>query len=76
MRTTIDAAGRVVIPKALRDKVGLVAGEVDLSVEGAVVRLQPIAGEGIVAKRGRMVIPDGPPVSNSDVQRLRRDDQR
>ena len=27
MRTTIDNGGRVVIPKALRDRVGLVAGE-------------------------------------------------
>jgi AbrB family looped-hinge helix DNA binding protein len=27
MRTTMDSAGRLVIPKALRDRVGLVAGE-------------------------------------------------
>jgi AbrB family looped-hinge helix DNA binding protein len=27
MRTTIDSAGRVVIPKSLRDALGLVAGE-------------------------------------------------
>ncbi|MPV38684.1 AbrB/MazE/SpoVT family DNA-binding domain-containing protein [Georgenia subflava] len=28
MRTTIDAAGRIVVPKALRDAMGLTAGRV------------------------------------------------
>lgn len=33
MRTTIDAAGRVVVPKAVRDDLGLTAGtELELSV--------------------------------------------
>jgi AbrB family looped-hinge helix DNA binding protein len=27
MRTTIDAAGRVVVPKVIRDRLGLVGGE-------------------------------------------------
>lgn len=38
MRTTIDAAGRVVIPKALRDAVGLAPGtELDIdAVDGRV----------------------------------------
>ena len=27
MRTTIDSAGRIVVPKALRDELGLTAGE-------------------------------------------------
>jgi AbrB family looped-hinge helix DNA binding protein len=35
MRTTIDEAGRLVIPKALRDVVGLRLGEVEVRVDGA-----------------------------------------
>jgi AbrB family looped-hinge helix DNA binding protein len=27
MRTTIDGAGRIVVPKALRDELGLIAGQ-------------------------------------------------
>jgi hypothetical protein len=32
MRTTVDKAGRLVIPKPLRDQLGLGPGEVDTSV--------------------------------------------
>ena len=39
MRTTIDKAGRIVVPKSLRDQVGLTAGEVEISVEGAAIRI-------------------------------------
>lgn len=47
MRTTIDAAGRVVVPKALRDAMGLTAGrEIDLAlVDGRIeIDLAPIDG--------------------------------
>ncbi len=43
MQTTIDAAGRVVVPKALRDALGLTAGTtVDISLYGG--GLQVVAG--------------------------------
>ena len=42
MRTTIDRAGRVVIPKALRTALGLNGGdEVELSLEGERLALAP-----------------------------------
>jgi len=47
MRTTIDAAGRVVVPKSLRDAMGLTAGrEIDLVfVDGRIeIELAPVEG--------------------------------
>ncbi len=42
MRTTIDALGRIVVPKPLRDELGLTAGStVDISRYGAGLQLVP-----------------------------------
>ncbi len=76
-RTTIDAAGRVVIPRALRDRVGLVPGEVDLEIDGAGIRLEPVATDLVIEKGGRLVIPaSGQPIDDDAVQRLRHADER
>jgi AbrB family looped-hinge helix DNA binding protein len=61
MRATIDAAGRVVVPKPLRDSLGLHAGSVvDISRYGAGLQLVP---EGRTA---RLVEKDGVLVARSD----------
>lgn len=42
MRTTIDAAGRVVVPKPLRDQLGLSSGqELELSVRDGRLEMEP-----------------------------------
>lgn len=42
MRTTIDGAGRVVIPKAVRDEAGLEAGaEVDVEFRDGRIEIEP-----------------------------------
>lgn len=77
MRTTIDKAGRVVVPKRLRDAVGLVPGEVEVTQDGAGLRIEPAAGDGFVRKQGRLVIPRSGAVIDDDVVRQLRDaDQR
>lgn len=77
MRTTIDKAGRLVIPKQLRDHVGLRPGEVEITVEGAGLRVQPLAEESLDERDGRLVIPpSGAQVDDELVQALRDAGQR
>ncbi|WP_156166322.1 AbrB/MazE/SpoVT family DNA-binding domain-containing protein [Mycobacterium haemophilum] len=43
MRATIDKAGRLVIPKPLRDHLGLQPGEVEVTADGAGLRMEPLS---------------------------------
>jgi AbrB family looped-hinge helix DNA binding protein len=78
MRTTIDKAGRLVIPLALREQVGLTAGiEVEVVVDGAAVRVEPVGTEGLAEEGGLLVIPAGGiPLDDDTVHTLRHADQR
>jgi AbrB family looped-hinge helix DNA binding protein len=77
MRTTIDKAGRLVIPKALRDRLGLQPGEVEVSADGSALRVEPVSGDYLVERNGRLVIPSsGSPLTNDVVRELRDADQR
>jgi AbrB family looped-hinge helix DNA binding protein len=77
MRTTIDKAGRLVVPKPLRDQIGLGPGEVELSADGASLRVEPVAGDELVEQEGLLVIPaSGARMSEETVRRLRDADQR
>ena len=77
MRTTIDKAGRLVIPKALRDRAGIVAGEVEISLDGAVIRIEGVAADDLVEDSGLLLLPAGGPELDADaVRELRLADQR
>jgi AbrB family looped-hinge helix DNA binding protein len=77
MRATIDQAGRLVIPKALRDIVGLVPGEVEVSADGAGLRIEPLADDVLENEDGLLVIPwRDVSVSDELVRTLRNADQR
>ena len=57
MKTTIDRAGRVVIPASIRDRAGLVAGaEIEVTLEDAGVRLQRVAAGPRLVKVGRRLV--------------------
>jgi len=73
MRTTIDKAGRLVIPKRLRDDVGLRPGEVDVFAEGTGLRVEPIAGESLTEREERLVIPASGALIDDDLVRSLRD---
>ena len=54
MRTTIDKAGRVVIPAAIRERAGLGPGaEVEITEEEIGIRLQRVAAGPRLVKIGR-----------------------
>jgi AbrB family looped-hinge helix DNA binding protein len=72
MKTTIDRAGRLVIPRSIREQIGLVGGgEVELEVDGAAVRIQAASGHDLKQEEGFLVIPaTGTPLTADDVRVL------
>ena len=77
MRSTIDKAGRLVVPKILRDRIGLSAGAVELIADGTGIRIEPVAGEGRAEEGGRLVIPaSGVSLDDELVRALRDADRR
>jgi AbrB family looped-hinge helix DNA binding protein len=72
MRVTIDKAGRLVIPRSLRDRIGLAGGgEVELELDGAAVRIEPISGSDLRVDAGRLVIPaSGASITKAAVREL------
>jgi bifunctional DNA-binding transcriptional regulator/antitoxin component of YhaV-PrlF toxin-antitoxin module len=77
MQSTIDKAGRVIIPAAIRARLGLVPGPVNSTSEGADVRIAAIAPNKLTQRGGRTVIAaDGPVLNADDIRELRLADQR
>lgn len=63
METTIDSVGRIVLPKHLRDSLGLLPGTtVDISAYGAGLQVLP------AGRTARIVEVDGAIVAESDTQ--------
>ena len=57
MRTTIDKAGRVVIPATIRERAGLVAGTtLEITLDDLGVRLTPVAPGPRLVKVGRRLV--------------------
>lgn len=69
METTIDAAGRVVVPKQLRDALGLVPGStIDISPYGAGLQITPGGRTARLERRGdRLVGVSDRRVTDADV---------
>lgn len=73
MRATIDRAGRVVIPKQMRERLGLRPGPVEVRADGAGIRVEPIATESLEERAGRLVIPASGTVLDDETVRSLRD---
>ncbi len=73
MKSRIDKAGRLVLPKPVRDELGLVAGqEIDVRVEDGRAVLEPAVVTWHVERRGRLsvLVPDGPVPQLTDAEVL------
>ncbi len=73
MKTTIDRAGRVVIPKAIRDRAGLQPGsELDIRLDNGVVEITPPAPKGRLVEEGGFLVweaaPGTPSIQPGDVR--------
>jgi len=57
MRTTIDKAGRVVIPAAVRDRAGLTPGtELEITLDDTGIRIERVAPGPRLVKVGRRLV--------------------
>lgn len=74
MKSTIDAAGRIVVPKVLRDRLGLASGRsVDIREREGRLEIEPVPTPMslIKSKRGgRVAVPSGklPPLTDDIVR--------
>ena len=65
------------VPKSLRDQLGLTAGEVEISVDGAAIRIESVAADELVESDGLLLLPGGgPELDQHAVRELRLADQR
>jgi AbrB family looped-hinge helix DNA binding protein len=63
MKTAIDSAGRIVIPKAIRTRLGLEAGKaVEIRERDGVLEIEPVATVMALEERrgGLVAVPDEP----------------
>ena len=69
MEATIDAAGRIVLPKQLRDRMGLIPGStVDVSLYGDGIHIAPTGRTArLVEEGGQLVAVSETPVTDDDV---------
>lgn len=57
MRSTIDMAGRIVVPKAMRERLGLVGGRaVDIRERDGRLEIEPVPVEMKLVRRGRGLV--------------------
>lgn len=69
----IDAFGRVLIPKKLRESLGVRPGErVEVQLDAGVLHLRPAARPVTTTRhQGRLILQGGPPITGDPVTDLR-----
>lgn len=76
MRTTIDAAGRIVIPKQLRQAAALEPGqELEITERDGRIEIEPVPAAMVLVERAGFLAAevadgDGPPLTTEEVRDL------
>jgi AbrB family looped-hinge helix DNA binding protein len=78
IQTTIDSAGRLVLPKVVRDQAGILPGMVlRVTVQEGRIEIEPLPREVRIVQKGplRVAVPaeDGPALSGATVERALRE---
>jgi AbrB family looped-hinge helix DNA binding protein len=78
IQTTIDSAGRLLLPKTVRDEAGVLPGmALRVSVQNGRIELEPVAREVRIVQKGplRIAVPveEGPSLTEETVERVRRE---
>lgn len=76
-QTTIDSAGRLVLPKAVTDEAGILPGmTLQITVQEGKVEIEPLPHEINIVQRGPLWIAvpveEGPPLSEATVEQVLR----
>lgn len=67
----------MVVPKSLREQAGITAGEVEIFLDGAAIRIESVAADELVEEDGLLLLPGGGLELDADALReLRLADQR
>lgn len=73
MKTTIDGAGRMVIPKPIREMAGLKAGaSVEVRYQDGRIEIEPAVARVELVKKGRFLVaraPGAPTLTHEEVNR-------
>lgn len=73
MKTAIDAAGRVIVPKALRDELGLAPGrELEIRARDGVLVIEPVPTPVTLVRRGKRLVAK----PKTDLPKLTQDEVR
>jgi AbrB family looped-hinge helix DNA binding protein len=78
IQTTIDSAGRLVLPKTVRDEAGILPGmTLRVTVQDGRVEIEPVPREVRIVQKGplRIAVPveEGPSLTEETVERVRRE---
>jgi AbrB family looped-hinge helix DNA binding protein len=73
MRTAIDRAGRVIVPKVLRDELGLDPGrELEIRARDGILVIEPLPAEVTLVRRGKVLVAKAkekmPPLTQDEVR--------